>query len=181
MNPLEERLHPLMRDALSGDESAYRDLLRALGLYLRSFFRRRTTRFPDELEDLVQETLIAVHNQRHTYDITQPFTAWIHAIARFKLIDLLRRRGVREALNDPLDEEHELGSSINEDANDARRDVSALLATLPDKQRVPIELVKIEGITVAETARRTGLSESAVKIGIHRGLKALAARLRNNP
>ena len=54
-----------------------------------------------------------------------------------------------------------------------------MLQTLPDKQRLPIEYVKLEGLSVVETARLTGLSESAVKVGVHRGLKALAARIRD--
>ena len=56
---------------------------------------------------MVQEVLLAVHNQRHTYDMGQPLTAWIHAIARYKMIDLFRRHGLHEALNVPLDETHE--------------------------------------------------------------------------
>jgi len=60
-------------------------------------------------------------------------------------------------------------------AAEARRDLGVLLQQLPDKQRLPIEYVKIEGLSVAEAAQRTGLSESAVKVGVHRGLKALAA------
>jgi RNA polymerase sigma-70 factor (ECF subfamily) len=133
---------------------------------------------PDEVEDLVQETLLAVHNQRHTYDAGQPLTAWVHAIARYKLVDLLRRRGVREALNDPLDDELDVFASSDTDAADARRDVAKLLERLPDQQRLPIIRMKLEGLSVTETARMTGMSESAVKVGVHRGLKALAAMIR---
>jgi RNA polymerase sigma-70 factor (ECF subfamily) len=95
------------------------------------------------------------------------------------LVDLLRARSGREALHDPVDEESlELGSDAAPAAQEARRDLRVLLAGLPDKQRLPIEYVKIEGWSVEETAARTGLSLSAVKIGIHRGLKVLAARIR---
>ena len=65
-------------------------------------------------------------------------------------------------------------------AAEARRDLRVLLQQLPDKQRLPIELVKIEGLSVAEAAQRTGLSESAVKVGVHRGLKLLAAVIRKS-
>jgi RNA polymerase sigma-70 factor (ECF subfamily) len=130
------------------------------------------------VEDLVQETLLAVHNQRHTYDTAQPLTAWVHAIARYKLIDFLRRRSGREAMNDPLDDEDDLLATSDEEAREARRDMAALLAKLPDRHRLPIQHVKIEGLTVAEAAKLTGMSESAVKVGIHRGLKALAALIR---
>ena len=82
-----------------------------------------------------------------------------------------------DSLHDPLDDEMPLFAASDHDAQDARRDLMGLLQTLPDKQRRPIECVKIDGLSVAETARLTGLSESAVKVGIHRGLKSLAARL----
>jgi RNA polymerase sigma-70 factor (ECF subfamily) len=132
---------------------------------------------PDEVEDLVQESLLAVHNQRHTYDAGQPLTAWVHAIAKYKLVDLLRRRARRDLLNDPLDDEFGLASASDNDAADASRDLGKLLARLPERQRLPIVHMKLEGLSVAETARLTGISESAVKVGVHRGLKALAAMI----
>ena len=133
-----------------------------------------------EIEDLVQDSLIAVHNKRHTYLPDQPVTAWLHAIARYKLIDLLRARSVREALHDPIDDEsaEALVAAPVEQAGEARRDLMALLADLPDKQRLPIQYMKIEGLSVRETVQRTGLSESAVKVGVHRGLKALATMIK---
>jgi RNA polymerase sigma-70 factor (ECF subfamily) len=129
----------------------------------------------------VQELLLAIHNQRHTYDATQPLTAWACAIARYKLIDLLRRRSRSEGRNDPLDEDAEFFAAADTEAADARYDMHSLLQTLPDRQRLPIQYVKIEGDSIADAAQRTGLSESAVKIGIHRGLKALAGKIRRDP
>lgn len=175
----ERRLRDLLVAAQRGDAVAYADFLRELASLLRGFFRRRLTQLPDDVEDLVQETLLAVHNKRHTYEPQQPVTAWLHAIARYKLVDLLRARSGREALHEPLDEEHPaLVSEAEPNALEARRDLAALLADLPDKQRLPIQYVKIEGLSVAQAAQRTGLSESAVKVGVHRGLKVLAARIR---
>ncbi len=172
------RLRSLMVRAQDGDAGAYRELLAAVAGLLRAFFRRRMTRLPDEIEDLVQETLLAVHNQRHTYDPERPVTAWLFAIARYKLIDLLRRRSRQELLTDALDEVDETLLAAEEPPAEARRDLARLLERLPDKQRLPILYVKIEALSVEEAARRTGLSESAVKVGIHRGLKALAALIR---
>ncbi len=176
----ELRLRDLMVAAQRGDAAAYADFLRELASLLRGFFRRRLTQLPDDVEDLVQETLLAVHNKRHTYEPQQPVTAWLHAIARYKLVDLLRARSSREALHEPLDEDHPaLVSEAEPTALEARRDLAVLLADLPDKQRLPIQYVKIEGLSVAQAAQRTGLSESAVKVGVHRGLKALAAQIRS--
>jgi RNA polymerase sigma-70 factor (ECF subfamily) len=179
VNASEERLRALLVRAIAGDAAAYHVFLRDLGAHLRAFLRKRLARLPDEVEDLVQETLLAVHNQRHTYDESQPLTAWLHAIARYKLVDLLRRRARRDLLNDPLDDGNELLVASDTEAADARRDVAKLLDTLPDRQRRPIVHVKLEGLSVAETAKLTGMSESAVKVGVHRGLKALAARIRS--
>ena len=178
----EQTLHGLMLAGLDGDAAAYRRFLQMLGIRLRAFYRRRLSGWPDDVEDLVQDTLLAVHNQRHTYRPDQPVTAWVHAIARYKTVDLLRAKRVREALHDPLDDDAQtLFGTADADAAEARRDIDRLLATLPDRQRLPIEQVKLFGRSVAEVAVESGLSESAVKIGIHRGLKALAARMVSNP
>jgi RNA polymerase sigma-70 factor (ECF subfamily) len=174
----EQRLREVLLRGLAGDAAAYRAFLQALTSHLRAFLRKRLAQLPDDVEDLVQETLLAVHNQRHTYDPGQPLTAWVHAIARYKLADLMRRRALHEQRNDPLDDENEIFAASDDGAAEARRDLGVLLATLPDRQRLPIVHVKLEGLSVQETARLTGMSESAVKVGIHRGLKALAARIR---
>ena len=175
----EEHLRSLLARGLAGDEPAYRIFLAELAAHLRSWLRGRLARLPEEIEDLLQEILLAVHNQRHTYDPKQPLKPWVHGIARYKIIDLLRRRSRNEMLNDPLDDDDQLFAAVDGDAAEARYDLAKLLDELPDRQRLPILYVKIEGASVADTAKRTGMSESAVKVGIHRGLKTLAAKRRN--
>ena len=174
----EDRLKTLLMRGLAGDNAAYQMFLSELSAHLRAFLRRRLIQLPDEVEDLVQEALLAVHNQRHTYDPGQPLSAWVHAIARYKLVDLLRRRAVHETLNDPLDETMDVFSNSDTEAAEARRDLNKLLADLPDQQRLPIVHTKLEGLSVKETAELTGMSESAIKVGVHRGLKALALKIR---
>lgn len=171
----EDQLRGLLLRGLAGDAVAYQAFLKQMCAHLRAYFKRRMTSLPDDIEDLVQETLLALHNQRHTYQNTQPLTAWVHAIARYKLVDLFRSRGSREALHEPLDDDMQLFASSDTDASDARRDLGRLLDQLPDNQRLPIMHMKLEGLSVIETAQTTGMSESAVKVGVHRGLKALAA------
>lgn len=178
MREREDQLKSLLLRGLAGEGAAYEAFLRELGAILRAFLRGRLARVPDEVEDLVQETLIAVHNQRHTYDAGQPVTAWAHAIARYKMIDFLRRRSIREAVQEPLEDDADFLASSDEEAREARRDLAVLLGQLPDRHRLPIVLMKLEGLSVAEAAKRTGMSESAVKVGVHRGLKALAALIR---
>ena len=173
---VEAALRGLFLRGLDGDAKAYRDFLQQLAAHLRAFLGKRLFGWPDEVEDLVQECLLAMHNQRHTYQSDQPLTAWVHAIARYKMIDLLRAKSAREDLHEPLDDDLAVFAESAQEASDAKRDLGGLLETLPDRQRLPIVHVKIEGRSVAETASLTGMSESAVKVGIHRGLKALAAR-----
>jgi RNA polymerase sigma-70 factor (ECF subfamily) len=175
----EDRLRDLLVRGLAGDVSAYHAFLKDLSTHLRAFFRRRMYGLPDEVEDLVQESLLAVHNQRHTYDPGQPLTAWVHAIAKYKLVDLLRRRANRDLRNDPLDDELDMLAHNDTEAAAAKLDVAKLLLRLPARQRLPIIHMKLEGMSVVEAARVTGMSESAVKVGVHRGLKALAAMIRD--
>lgn len=173
----ESELQALLLRGLAGDATAYRDFLAALALHVRAFLRRRLAQRPAEVEDLVQEVLLAVHNARHTYQAQQPLTAWVQAIARYKLADYLRSYARRDARHDELDDD-DLFASSDEEPCEARRDLGKLLAQLPDRQRLPIVHVKLEGLSVEETARMTGLSGSAVKVGIHRGLKALGKLIR---
>jgi RNA polymerase sigma-70 factor (ECF subfamily) len=180
MEANEERLRELLVRGLGGNPVAYHAFLRDLGAHLRAFLRRRLAHFPDDIEDLVQESLLAVHNQRHTYDVEQPLTAWVHAIAKYKMVDLVRRRASRDLLTEPLDDENDVFSSADADAAEARRDVAKLLEELPDRQRLPILYMKLQGLSVVETAQITGMSASAVKVGVHRGLKALAAKIRGD-
>jgi RNA polymerase sigma-70 factor (ECF subfamily) len=180
VDSVEIRLKGLLLQGLAGNGTAYHAFLKELTAHLRAFLRKRLGNLPDEVEDLVQETLLAVHNQRHTYDPGQPLTAWVHAIAKYKLVDLLRRRANRENLNDPLDEEAEVFSTVDSAAAEARRDLGKLLLLLPDRQRLPIIHVKLEGLSVVEAARLTGMSVSAIKVGVHRGLRALAAKIRGD-
>lgn len=170
----ESGLKPLWLRAQSGDEVAYRDCLLRIATRLRAFLRRRMQSLPDEVEDLVQETLLALHTQRGTYDPTLPVSAWVFAIARHKLVDLWRRRGRQDALHDPLDDVDEALLCAAADEGSAQRDLDRLLSTLPEAQRMAIVLTKVEGLSVAEAAERTGASESAIKVQVHRGLKRLA-------
>jgi RNA polymerase sigma-70 factor, ECF subfamily len=174
----EERLRQQFLLALAGDSVAYRQFLAALSTHLRAFFRKRLSQLPDDVEDLVQESLLAVHNNRHTYKPEQPLTAWVHTIARYKLIDLLRSRSRREQLQDPLEDDLQVFANADTNAADARRDLDKILDSLPERQRRALIMIKVEGASVAETAAATGMSETSVKVGVHRSLKALTAKLK---
>ncbi|MFB9951520.1 sigma-70 family RNA polymerase sigma factor [Rhizobium puerariae] len=175
--PSEEALKTLMLLSLDGDEAAYRRLLNILRVLLVGYYSRRMSAAAKaDMEDLVQETLLALHSRRETYDRQRPFTAWFFSIARYKLIDHHRGRGGRMMAETELGED--IKSDFSEEALAARLDVERLLDGLPEKQRNLIRQVKLEGQSVADAASLAGQTESAVKVAIHRSLKALAEKLR---
>ena len=173
----EEQLRPLWLQAQAGNESAYRQALSLVADRLRGYFSRRMTGFSQDVEDLVQETLLAVHLQRGTFDATMPVTAWLHAIARHKLVDLWRRSGRSSAIVESFDELDESAHPVAPDAAPTR-DLAVLLEQLSPAMRRAIVDTKLEGLTVAEAARAEGVSESAVKVNVHRGLQKLARLIR---
>jgi len=169
----EIELKTMMTLALDGDSTAYDALLRTLAPLLRGFFHRRVGS-EDVAEDLVQETLIAVHSRRATFDRARPFTAWLYGIARYKLADHFRRS---HRLAEVGEVDSELEGPDLESANSAVIDVERLLALLPHKQGNAIRATKIEGLSLAEAASTAGISESDAKMSVYRGLKRLSARV----
>jgi RNA polymerase sigma-70 factor (ECF subfamily) len=170
-----------MRLALAGDAKAYRDVLSAISPYLRSLSRRACARAglsASEAEDVVQETLLAIHLKRHTWDSGQSLLPWISTIARNKMIDALRRRG-RRAETDLSDFEEVLAAPPQPDELE-RDDALRLLEQLGDKQRAAVEAVSIRGESPRAAAQRLGMSEGALRVAIHRGLKTLAALYRKS-
>lgn len=173
---LEAELRSLMLASLDGDAAAYRKLLRASEQHLRRYYARRLHgAAASAADDLVQETLLAVHSRRLTYDREQSFTAWLYAIARYKLIDYFRRSKIRQTV--PIEDDDQFFAPDESEAALAKRDVDALLETLPERPAQLIRETKLEGASVEEAAARAGMTETAAKVAIHRGLKALAARM----
>ena len=173
----EDQLRLWMIGGLDGDADAHTALLRALVPMLRSFFGRRLRGAADDVEDLVQETLMAIHTRRATYDRNRPFVAWAYAVARYKMIDHFRR--TRHMV--PIEGLEEILIAEGfEEACAARLDVNRLLGGISPKQAKAIRDTKVDGLSVAEAAQASGLSEADIKISVHRGLKALAARLKGD-
>lgn len=170
-----------MLAGLDGDEAAYKTVLTRLNGFLRAYFKRQLARIgrgPTDAEDLVQETLIALHTRRHTYDRSQPITPWVYAIARYRLIDYLRR-SKSSVLDLPIEEEaEEVLADDDQSAVDSRLDLKTIMADLAPKTRQAIQYVKVDGLSVREAASRLGMSESAIKVSVHRGLKAMSLFLR---
>jgi RNA polymerase sigma factor (sigma-70 family) len=171
----EAELKTLMIGSLDGDALSHGLLLRALVPLLQNFYRRRVA--GADVDDLVQDTLIAVHTRRETFDRDRPFTAWLYAIARYRAIDHYRRRRQTVAIEDV---EAILVAEGFEEATNARMDVDNLLLTLSPKQARAIRDTHVDGKSVAEAAAGAGIGESDVKVSVHRGLKALSARIKGS-
>lgn len=169
MNLAVDEWGKLMAAAQAGHAAAYRRLLDEIRHWLNGFYGRRLP--PGMVEDAVQETLIAIHEKRHTYDPERPFRPWLMAVARYKWIDRLRsmsRSRTEELPDDIAIEDH--GSSVTSAVVLAR-----LMSELKPSQAEAIRLVKIEGFSVEEASERTGQSGSLIKVNIHRGLARLAS------
>lgn len=172
----ETKLKALMIASLDGHARAYQALLRHCAERLRLYFRRRLAGREADVEDLVQETLIAIHRKRASYDSTLPFTAWLHGIARYRLIDHLRREYRRASL--PLDDEFDVADESAVEAILAEIDVASLLARLSPKQADAIRLTRIQGLSVQEAAQLSGQSEPSIKVNVHRGIGRLVAAIK---
>lgn len=152
-------------------------LLDRLSSRLHAYYKGKLARIgrgASEAEDLVQEAVLAIDIKRHTYNPDEPLTPWVYAIAHYKLIDFLRR--TRTSFSDvPIDDADEVMAHDDQSDVESSYDIRRLMERLPKNMQCAIEAVKLDGLSTAEAATRCGLSESGVKVNIHRGLRTLAA------
>jgi RNA polymerase sigma factor (sigma-70 family) len=159
----------LMSAAQDGHGGAYHRLLTEMSDWLTRYFRRRLP--AGEIDDAVQETLLAVHRRRHTFDPAYSLGPWLAAIAKRKWVDQLRGIGRRAAEELPDD----LSVGDHEAAVTSASVLERLLEELRPAQAQAILLVKVQGHSIEDASHETGLSASAVKMNIHRGLARLTA------
>ncbi|RRI04856.1 sigma-70 family RNA polymerase sigma factor [Mesorhizobium tamadayense] len=169
----EAELSRLLRAAIAGDERAYADFLHRIAALVRGFVRRKIVQGGVDPEDVVQETLLAIHVKRHTWREDAPVLPWVYAIARFKLIDAFRRRGRRIEVE--IDEIAETFAEPEAETV-SERDINRALDGLPPAQRSVVAAISVDGRSIGETAARLGVSETAVRVSLHRGLAAIAKR-----
>lgn len=168
-----------MRCAIAGDAVCYRRVLEALALYLRRMVRHSLLRYgrgTEDVEDIVQETLLAIHLKRHTWDVSRPIVPWVRAIATNKIIDALRRRGNRITI--PVDDVADTLADGVDAPQISSDEIDRLVGRLRGRQRDVLRAVLIEGATMRDVAVRLGMTEGAARVTLHRGLKALAAALK---
>ena len=168
----------LMAAAQDGDRLAYERLLRQILPFIRSIAGRQH-RASDRVEDVVQDVLLTIHRVRHTYDPGRPLAPWLAAIAKRRSIDARRRSGRigawEQTAPDRLETFPDPATNRQIELDDKRDSLHRALKDLPRKQREAVELVKIRGLSVAEAATASGQSEGAIKVNIHRALRALRA------
>lgn len=169
----EAELSRLLRAAIAGDERAYADFLHRIAAVVRGFARRKIVQGGVDPEDVVQETLLAIHVKRHTWRDDAPVLPWVYAIARFKLIDAFRRRGRRIEIE--IDDIAETFAEPEAETV-SERDINRALDGLPPAQRSVVSAVSVEGRSIGETAAKFGITETAVRVSLHRGLAAIARR-----
>ncbi len=170
-----------MRAAMTGDAGAYRQLLASLAPRVRAVARSRCRGLgapEDEVEDLVQEVLLTIHLKRGTWDQSRPIGPWVAAITRNKLIDVLRRRGRHitvpvEDLVDSLQAEEQAPELSS-------HEIDTLLERLNPQQREIVQSISLNGSSIRETADRLKMTEGAVRVALHRALKALAVFYRRS-
>jgi len=159
----------MMAAGQCGDGAAYHRLLSELTPWLNRYYARRLPLAM--VEDATQDTLMAIHTKRHTYDLQRPFKPWLAAVARYKWIDRLRAMGRSET--EELFDEH--GVNDHESAVTSAIVLNELLRRIKPAQASVIRLVKLQGFSIEEAAAATGQTESLVKVNIHRGLAKLTS------
>lgn len=172
---LEEKMAALMRAALNGDEAAYAAFLRMGADAARRVVRYRLASYSAiSPEDVVQETLLAVHLKRHTWRVSDPILPWFMSITRYKVVDACRRQRLRISV--PIDDFADILAAPDGSEGVDGRQIEQAVDTLREGQKKVVRAIAIEGRSIRETAAALDMKETAVRVAFHRGLSAIAAR-----
>lgn len=169
----------LMCAAQGGDAAAYVELLRRVAPFIRALAARKLP--AEQAEDVVQDVLLSLHRVRQSYDPARPFTPWLAAIAGRRIIDALRRK-IRQQAHELYDDTAyetfaDPGANKETEAGETAQLVAALVESLPKTQREALELVKLKEMSLAEASAATGQSVGALKVSVHRAIKALRLKM----
>lgn len=179
MDTGERELALLLVAAQEGDGAAYAAFLRAVVPVIRAIGRGKLTRAAD-LDDFVQDTLLALHQARATYQPGRPVLPWLSTIARNRLTDALRRTYRRRAVEAEYDEDHAAGIAQPEADPEPALALGPLLSQLPERQRLAIDMLKVKGMSLREASDASGVSIGALKVAVHRGIAGLRQMLRKD-
>jgi RNA polymerase sigma-70 factor, ECF subfamily len=180
MSTQEERWAEAMRAARRGDAAAYRTLLGEISAALRRVVSARLARMglgTAETEDIVQDELIGIHTQGHSWDETRPFLPWLYAVVHYKVTDAARRLGrdARRQLHVEPEDWETLFAAPEVDLDRATVDIGRHLDALPAGQRAVVHALAVEGVEVRAAARRFNTSEGTIRMTLHRALARIAA------
>ncbi len=170
MDDRESRWAELLRRGNRGDGAAYGAFLTEVTPVLRRIAAARSPGLPDEIEDIVQEILIAIHTKRHTWRDTGPVTPWLYAIARYKAADAFRRRG-RPSV--PVEDMAEILADDRVPDASAGRDLGRLLTGIDARSAGIVRAIGLEGESASEVGLRFGMAEGAVRVAFHRAMQRL--------
>lgn len=174
----ETPLDDLLRDANRGDARAYAAFLRAVTPIVRAIARSRAAGLgADAVEDIVQETLLAIHRKRQTWREDAPVRPWLYAIARHKVVDALRARGRRVEV--PVDDFADVLPAAAEPDPTERGDALRVIGALDARAQRIVRAIGLDGRTIAETSAELGMTEGAVRVALHRALRKLATLRRS--
>ncbi len=167
-------LDDLLRAANRGDQRSYAEFLRAITPVVRGIARSRGGGLGhDTCEDIVQETLLAIHQKRHTWREDAPVRPWLYAIVRFKVVDAFRARGRRVHVD--IDDFGETLAAEPDADPTERADAERVIGELDARSARIVRAIGLEGATVPEVSAALDMTETAVRVALHRGLKKLAA------
>jgi RNA polymerase sigma-70 factor (ECF subfamily) len=173
----------LMAAAQNGDKASYERLLREVVPFIRSIVSGQQ-RVVDRIDDVVQDVLLTIHRVRHTYDPDRPFEHWLATIAKRRSIDSLRRR-LRTQANETADDEAyetfaDPQANRSTEVRDAAEVLGGAISGLTDRQKEAIELLKLKEMSLAEASKVSGQSVAALKVNVHRAIKALRTKLKGD-
>lgn len=175
MGPKEEPpLDDLLRAANRGDARAYEAFLRAITPIVRGIARARAAGLGAEaIEDIVQETLLAIHQKRQTWREDLPVRPWLYAIVRYKVVDALRARGRRVSV--PIEDFADVLPAAEAADPTERGDALRVIGALDPRAQRIVRAIGLDGRTIAETSAELDMSEGAVRVALHRALRKLAS------
>lgn len=162
-----------MKAANRGDQASYARLLRGVTPVVRGIVRARGGAMgPEACEDIVQEVLLTIHLKRQTWREDAPFRPWLYAVTRHKVIDAFRSRGKRIDL--PVDDYAEVLAAPEGPDPFESRDMERVIDQLEPRAAEIVRAIGIDGVSAADIGTRLGMTEGAVRVALHRALKAVA-------
>ncbi len=166
----------LLLSANAGNRASYAELLSWLSKHAEVQIKRNLRNyhnFPAQgIDDILQDVLITFHQTHQTFDSSRPLLPWINSIIKYKSIDFLRRKEFRVTMTSvEVETIKEEWHKDDEEENNQQEELLHLIESLPPEQKEVLKLAKLEGFSGKEIAFKLNITESNVKVIIHRAIK----------